>query len=199
MTVLTYLMGGGNSFSSGGPGKGMHSRLYTRVLNQFHWVRAAWAAAGGVGGVEGSLRGSGLTFWMLPFTRRGHTRAHTSFSVLLRSPRNNTPQPKSPSPAPHTQPKPEPQTPVQVHSCSAFSNTFNSTGLLGIQAASEPAYARQMLDVMCRELEALASPPPQEQLERAKKMSVSLIQNALESKSASAEDIGRQFLTYGHR
>lgn len=24
MTVLTYLLGGGNSFSSGGPGKGMH-------------------------------------------------------------------------------------------------------------------------------------------------------------------------------
>lgn len=38
MTVLTYLLGGGNSFSSGGPGKGMHSRLYTRVLNQYHWV-----------------------------------------------------------------------------------------------------------------------------------------------------------------
>ncbi|GBF91706.1 mitochondrial-processing peptidase subunit alpha [Raphidocelis subcapitata] len=123
MTVLTYLMGGGNSFSSGGPGKGMHSRLYTRVLNQYHWV----------------------------------------------------------------------------HSCSALSHTFNSTGLFGIQAASEPAYARQMLDVCCRELESLAAPPPAEQLERAKRMSVSLIHNALESKSASAEDIGRQFLTYGHR
>jgi processing peptidase subunit alpha len=46
MTVLTYLMGGGNSFSSGGPGKGMHSRLYTRVLNQFHWVRAARLGGG---------------------------------------------------------------------------------------------------------------------------------------------------------
>jgi processing peptidase subunit alpha len=44
MTVLTYLMGGGNSFSSGGPGKGMHSRLYTRVLNQYHWVGAAGAS-----------------------------------------------------------------------------------------------------------------------------------------------------------
>ena len=94
MTVLTFLMGGGNSFSrcappfppppppgsfsmpggaawlqvfpppthnahpwsrippahsleccappprSGGPGKGMHSRLYTRVLNQYHWVHS---------------------------------------------------------------------------------------------------------------------------------------------------------------
>jgi hypothetical protein len=61
MTVLTYLMGGGNSFSSGGPGKGMHSRLYTRVLNQYHWVR-------GVGGCRrsrGALRRRGL-FWRLP-------------------------------------------------------------------------------------------------------------------------------------
>jgi hypothetical protein len=30
-------------------------------------------------------------------------------------------------------------------------------------------------------------------------MAVSLIQNALEGKAARAEDIGRQFLTYGHR
>lgn len=43
MTVLTYLLGGGNSFSSGGPGKGMHSRLYTRVLNQHAWVHSCSA------------------------------------------------------------------------------------------------------------------------------------------------------------
>lgn len=40
MTVLTYLLGGGSSFSSGGPGKGMHSRLYTRVLSQYHWAHS---------------------------------------------------------------------------------------------------------------------------------------------------------------
>lgn len=38
MTVLQYLLGGGGSFSAGGPGKGMHSRLYTRVLNKYPWV-----------------------------------------------------------------------------------------------------------------------------------------------------------------
>ncbi|KAL6770558.1 MPPA1 [Auxenochlorella protothecoides x Auxenochlorella symbiontica] len=37
-TVLQYLLGGGGSFSAGGPGKGMHSRLYRRVLNQHGWV-----------------------------------------------------------------------------------------------------------------------------------------------------------------
>ncbi|VVA10438.1 PREDICTED: mitochondrial-processing peptidase [Prunus dulcis] len=34
VNVLQVLMGGGGSFSAGGPGKGMHSRLYSRVLNQ---------------------------------------------------------------------------------------------------------------------------------------------------------------------
>ena len=32
--VLSTLMGGGGSFSAGGPGKGMYSRLYTNVLNR---------------------------------------------------------------------------------------------------------------------------------------------------------------------
>lgn len=123
MTVLTYLLGGGNSFSSGGPGKGMHSRLYTRVLNHYHWVQ----------------------------------------------------------------------------SCSSFNNTLNNSGLVGIQASCEPSKAQHMLDIMCRELESLTVPPPPDQLERAKAMSVSLIQGALESKAASAEDLGRQILTYGHR
>ncbi|XP_062208191.1 mitochondrial-processing peptidase subunit alpha-like [Phragmites australis] len=40
MTVMQTLMGGGGSFSSGGPGKGMHSRLYLRVLNKYHSVQS---------------------------------------------------------------------------------------------------------------------------------------------------------------
>jgi len=32
--VLNMLMGGGGSFSAGGPGKGMYTRLYTNVLNR---------------------------------------------------------------------------------------------------------------------------------------------------------------------
>ena len=39
MTVLNTLMGGGGSFSAGGPGKGMYSRLYTRVLNKHAWAQ----------------------------------------------------------------------------------------------------------------------------------------------------------------
>ncbi|XP_048233665.1 mitochondrial-processing peptidase subunit alpha [Ricinus communis] len=40
LTVLQMLMGGGGSFSAGGPGKGMHSRLYLRVLNEYHQLQA---------------------------------------------------------------------------------------------------------------------------------------------------------------
>ncbi|MEW5299121.1 MAG: hypothetical protein WDW36_002166 [Sanguina aurantia] len=123
MTVLTYLLGGGNSFSSGGPGKGMHSRLYTRVLNQHAWV----------------------------------------------------------------------------HSCSAFNSTFNDSGLVGIAAACDPTHVQEMLNVMCNELESVTRALTRTELDRAKRAAVSVICNALESKQTSAEDIGRQFLTYGHR
>ncbi|GIY07928.1 mitochondrial-processing peptidase subunit alpha [Caerostris extrusa] len=33
--VLNTMMGGGGSFSAGGPGKGMYTRLYTNVLNRY--------------------------------------------------------------------------------------------------------------------------------------------------------------------
>lgn len=38
LATLQTLLGGGGSFSAGGPGKGMFSRLYTHVLNQFYFV-----------------------------------------------------------------------------------------------------------------------------------------------------------------
>jgi len=38
LTVAQFLLGVGGSFSAGGPGKGMHSRLYTRVLNRHAWM-----------------------------------------------------------------------------------------------------------------------------------------------------------------
>ncbi|PHT52140.1 putative mitochondrial-processing peptidase subunit alpha-1 [Capsicum baccatum] len=40
LTVLQMLMGGGGSFSAGGPGKGMYSRLYLRVLNKYPQMHA---------------------------------------------------------------------------------------------------------------------------------------------------------------
>jgi processing peptidase subunit alpha len=41
--MLQILLGGGSSFSSGGPGKGMHSRLYRHVLNQYGFVHGIQA------------------------------------------------------------------------------------------------------------------------------------------------------------
>ncbi|KAK4741472.1 hypothetical protein SAY87_025060 [Trapa incisa] len=40
LTVLQMLMGGGGSFSAGGPGKGMYTRLYLRVLNEYPQVQS---------------------------------------------------------------------------------------------------------------------------------------------------------------
>lgn len=40
LTVLQMLMGGGGSFSAGGPGKGMHSRLFLRVLNEYQQIQS---------------------------------------------------------------------------------------------------------------------------------------------------------------
>ncbi|KAI7739356.1 hypothetical protein M8C21_010699 [Ambrosia artemisiifolia] len=40
LTVLQMLMGGGGSFSAGGPGKGMYSRLYLRVLNEYPEIQS---------------------------------------------------------------------------------------------------------------------------------------------------------------
>lgn len=39
--VLDKILGGGSSFSAGGPGKGMYTRLYLDVLNMHHWIESA--------------------------------------------------------------------------------------------------------------------------------------------------------------
>ncbi|KAG7830643.1 hypothetical protein KL920_001234 [Ogataea angusta] len=40
LATLQMLIGGGGSFSAGGPGKGMYSRAYTRILNQYGFVES---------------------------------------------------------------------------------------------------------------------------------------------------------------
>jgi len=41
LCVLNTMMGGGASFSAGGPGKGMYTRLYQNILNRYPMVQAA--------------------------------------------------------------------------------------------------------------------------------------------------------------
>ncbi|CAZ82585.1 unnamed protein product [Tuber melanosporum] len=43
LATLQTLLGGGGSFSAGGPGKGMYSRLFTNVLNQNGWIESCIA------------------------------------------------------------------------------------------------------------------------------------------------------------
>lgn len=38
LRVLEIFLGGGSSFSAGGPGKGMYSLLYSQLLNRYHWM-----------------------------------------------------------------------------------------------------------------------------------------------------------------
>lgn len=40
LATLQMLIGGGGSFSAGGPGKGMYARAYTRILNQYGFIES---------------------------------------------------------------------------------------------------------------------------------------------------------------
>lgn len=41
LAILQTLLGQGGSFSAGGPGKGMYSRSYTRILNQYGFIESS--------------------------------------------------------------------------------------------------------------------------------------------------------------
>lgn len=63
--VLQTLLGGGSSFSAGGPGKGMYTRLYREILNRYGWVESAEAFISchrdvGLLGIDGSCRADGI-------------------------------------------------------------------------------------------------------------------------------------------
>ena len=69
LATLQTLLGGGGSFSAGGPGKGMYSRLYRNVLNQHGWVESCVAfnhsyTDSGLFGISASCKPS-MTLQML--------------------------------------------------------------------------------------------------------------------------------------
>lgn len=77
--VLQTLLGGGSSFSAGGPGKGMYSRLYREVLNKFRWAESSEAfssfhSESGLWGISGSC---------IPSKSREMTRALVDNFVRL--------------------------------------------------------------------------------------------------------------------
>ncbi|KAG0341030.1 Mitochondrial-processing peptidase subunit alpha [Podila horticola] len=59
LATLQLLMGGGSSFSAGGPGKGMYSRLFSNVLNHYNWIESCMSfnhcySDSGLFGISGS-------------------------------------------------------------------------------------------------------------------------------------------------
>lgn len=128
LATLQTLLGGGGSFSAGGPGKGMYSRLYTNVLNQHGWVE----------------------------------------------------------------------------SCVAFNHSYTDSGLFGISASCSPSKVSQMLEVMCRELQALTldtgfSALQVVEVNRAKNQLRSSLLMNLESRMVELEDLGRQVQVHGRK
>ncbi|KAK0621201.1 mitochondrial processing peptidase alpha subunit-like protein [Bombardia bombarda] len=128
LATLQTLLGGGGSFSAGGPGKGMYSRLYTNVLNQHGWVE----------------------------------------------------------------------------SCVAFNHSYTDSGLFGIAASCYPTRTAAMLQVMCRELQALTvdggfSALNEIEVARAKNQLRSSLLMNLESRMVELEDLGRQVQVHGKK
>ncbi|KAJ5917641.1 hypothetical protein N7466_011195 [Penicillium verhagenii] len=128
LATLQTLLGGGGSFSAGGPGKGMYSRLYTNVLNQHGWVE----------------------------------------------------------------------------SCIAFNHSYTDSGVFGISASCSPTRTTEMLEVMCRELQALTldngySALQTQEVNRAKNQLRSSLLMNLESRMVELEDLGRQVQVHGRK
>ncbi|MCJ1288660.1 Mitochondrial-processing peptidase subunit alpha [Xylographa carneopallida] len=88
LATLQTLLGGGGSFSAGGPGKGMYSRLYTHVLNQHGWVESCVAfnhsyTDSGVFGIAASCSPSRVTSMLDVMCRELHNLTlDTGFSAL---------------------------------------------------------------------------------------------------------------------
>lgn len=123
LCVLSVMMGGGGSFSAGGPGKGMYTRLYTNVLNRYHWM----------------------------------------------------------------------------YNATAYNQTYADSGLFYIHASAPPSNVRSIVDVLTREMAAMAGEVDSIELRRAKTQLQSMILMNLESRPVMFEDIARQVLAIGHR
>ena len=91
-----------------------------------------------------------------------------------------------------------------VESCVASNHSYTDSGLFGIAASCSPYYATHMIDVMCRELQALtldsgfSSLQPGEVARAKNQLRSSLLMN-LESRLVELEDLGRQVQVQGKK
>lgn len=91
-----------------------------------------------------------------------------------------------------------------VESCVAFNNSYTDSGLFGIAASCSPGQVVQMLEVMCRELNALGLDSgywalKEGEVQRAKNQLRSNLLMNLESRMVELEDLGRQVQVYGRK
>ena len=91
-----------------------------------------------------------------------------------------------------------------VESCISFNNSYTDSGIFGISASCEPRHAKQMIDVMCRELQNLTldtgfSALQQVEVNRAKNQLRSSLLMNLESRMVELEDLGRQVQVHGRK
>jgi processing peptidase subunit alpha len=91
-----------------------------------------------------------------------------------------------------------------VESCVAFNHSYSDSGLFGISASCSPQHTRSMLDVLCRELEALSDETGWNRLQegevmRAKNQLRSNLLMNLESRMIELEDLGRQVQIHGRK
>ncbi|KAK3926471.1 Mitochondrial-processing peptidase subunit alpha [Frankliniella fusca] len=121
--VLNMMMGGGGSFSAGGPGKGMYTRLYTNVLNRYHWM----------------------------------------------------------------------------YNATAYNHAYLDSGLFCIHASAPPTHVRELVEVITREMVAMAGSVGNSELRRAKTQLQSMLLMNLESRPVVFEDLARQVLATGQR
>jgi len=88
LATLQTLLGGGGSFSAGGPGKGMYSRLYMNVLNQHGWVESCAAfnhsyTDSGLFGISAACRPDKIAQMLEVLCRELHALTmETGFGVL---------------------------------------------------------------------------------------------------------------------
>jgi processing peptidase subunit alpha len=91
-----------------------------------------------------------------------------------------------------------------VESCVAFNHSYTDSGLFGIAASCYPGRTAAMLQVMCRELQALtveggySALGPVEVARAKNQLRSSLLMN-LESRMVELEDLGRQVQVHGRK
>lgn len=86
----------------------------------------------------------------------------------------------------------------------AFNHSYTDSGLFGISSSCSPSKVINMLDVMCRELQALTldtgfSALQTTEVNRAKNQLRSSLLMNLESRMVELEDLGRQVQVHGRK